>query len=168
MTKPVLQGEAILCQNAILPRLSYSGILLESILEDLKMASEEADCKSRQLELQRALFFAAESLVCVQKRLLMIESVQSITETIPQLIPVIRTVASQLYGILPSCSRRVWELSALLGSVVMDSASITEARFDFKESNRRSSLILDKVKLIVESKLNKLYPNLGTSKVSDT
>ena len=44
----------------------------------------------------------------------------------------------------------------------MDSASITEAQFDFKQSNLDSSTLLDEAKLIVDSKLNKLYPNLDS------
>jgi hypothetical protein len=46
----------------------------------------------------------------------------------------------------------------------MDSATITEAKFDFGESNRESQRILDEAKLIVDSKINKQYPNLDLAK----
>ena len=72
----------------------------------------------------------------------------------------IRTISAQLYEILPECSQKLSELSVHLGSIVLDSATLTKARFDFSLSNEESALLLDEVKLMVDSKISKQYPNL--------
>ena len=40
---------------------------------------------------------------------------------------------------------------------MLDSAVLTIARFDFSQSNNKSSTLLDEVKLMVDSKLCKQY-----------
>ena len=47
-----------------------------------------------------------------------------------------------------------------MGSIVLDSATLTTAQFDFSQSNTQSSLLLDEVKLMVDSKISKQYPHL--------
>ncbi len=80
----------------------------------------------------------------------------------------IRTVSAQLFDIIPNCSRRLSELSVHLGSIVLDSAALTKARFDFSQSNKESSTLLNEVKLMVDSKISKQYPNLDFFKVCNT
>ena len=55
-------------------------------------------------------------------------------------------------------TEKLSELSVHLGSIVLDSAALTKARFDFSKCNDTSALLLDKVKLMADSKLNKQYP----------
>jgi hypothetical protein len=55
-----------------------------------------------------------------------------------------------------------------LGSILLDSAALTKAKFDFGNSNDESSIFLDEVKLIVDSKISKQYPNLDFLKSSNT
>jgi len=55
-----------------------------------------------------------------------------------------------------------------LGSIVLDSAALTTARFDFSQSNTESSALLNEVKLMVGSKLSKQYPNLDFFKLCNT
>ena len=74
----------------------------------------------------------------------------------------------QLFDIIPNCSQKLSELSAHLGSIVLDSAALTKARFDFSQSNEESSALLNEVKLMVDSKINKQYPNLDFFKVCNT
>jgi hypothetical protein len=77
----------------------------------------------------------------------------------------IRTVSAQLFDIVPLCSQKLSELSVHLGSIVLDSAVLTKASFDFSQSNKESYIILDEVKLMADSKLSKQYPNLDFSKL---
>jgi hypothetical protein len=93
--------------------------------------------------------------------------VTSITEILPSSIHVIRIVSAQLFEILPHCSQKLSELSVHLGSILLDSASLTKAKFDFGNSNDESSIFLDEVKLIVDSKISKQYPNLDFLKSSN-
>jgi hypothetical protein len=87
---------------------------------------------------------------------------------LPSSIPLIRTISAQLFDILPNCSQKLSELSVHLGSIVLDSAALTTARFDFIQSNQESAILLDKVKLMVDSKLSKQYPNLDFFKLCNT
>jgi hypothetical protein len=50
---------------------------------------------------------------------------------------------------------------------VLDSATITKAQFDFSQFNMESSMLLDEVKLMADSKIRKQYPHLDFFKVSD-
>ncbi len=69
---------------------------------------------------------------------------------------------------MPFSSQKLSELSVHLGSIVLDSAALTKARFDFSTSSHDSAKMIDKVNLIVDSKLSKQYPYLDFSKVSTT
>ncbi|MCV0373029.1 MAG: hypothetical protein K5793_05690 [Nitrosarchaeum sp.] len=167
---------ANISQNVtIVPRLDYSNDLLCRIIGILKKKRSEirktnrfilADfdmsdkvCQ-RALEVEKTVVFSIEILSQIQKRTGMISGITSIPEILPSAIPMIRTISAQLYGILPECSQKLSELSVHLGSIVLDSATLTKARFDFSLSNEESSLLLDEVKLMVDSKISKQYPNL--------
>jgi hypothetical protein len=79
----------------------------------------------------------------------------------------IRTVSAQLFVVSPISSQKLSELSVCLGSIVLDSAVLTQARFDFSKSNEKSAILLDEVKLMVNSKLNKQYPIVDFFKLSN-
>ena len=74
-----------------------------------------------------------------------------------------RIASAKLYRFLPSCSHKLSELSLHLGSIVLDSAILTKASFNFSQSNKESAELLDELNLIVDSKLSKQYPNLDFS-----
>jgi stress response protein SCP2 len=79
----------------------------------------------------------------------------------------IRTVSAQLFTVSPTSSQKLSELSVCLGSIVLDSAVLTQARFDFSKSNEECAMMLDEVKLMANSKLNKQYPLVDFSKLSN-
>ena len=79
----------------------------------------------------------------------------------------IRTVSAKLFVISPISSQKLSELSVHLGSIVLDSAALTKARFDFSKCNDRSATLLDEVKLMADSKLNKQYPLVDFFKLSN-
>ena len=161
-------------QRTIMPRLSFSNVLLDDILTELKKEKSKLSKNNKILaefdkytaleldliEREKLLRLAVQALSEIQKRLNALNHVSIIPEIIPSLIPSIRGVSSQLHDSYPDCSNQLCELSSVLGSILIDSASITEARFDFKQSNLDSAILLDKAKLMVDSKLDKLYPNL--------
>jgi len=95
-----------------------------------------------------------------------ISGIQSIPEILSSSIPMIRTVSAQLFVISPTSSQKLSELSVHLGSIVLDSAALTQARFDFSKSNDDSAMLLDEVKLMADSKLNKQYPLVDFFKLS--
>jgi len=169
-------------RSTMMPRLEYSIQSLEKILSKLKQKKsqltktnrasisitsipEESDI--RQVELEKTFFFAVESLSRIHKRLESLSGIFSIPIILPSTIPVIRTISSQLFEIMPQSSQCLCELSSVLGSVLIDSGTITEAKFDFGASNQESNILLDEAKLIVDSKLNKQYPNLDFFKANN-
>jgi hypothetical protein len=167
----------------LVPRLEYSLNLLDEIVNVLKEKRDDLKKSNKSLvidfdetdkthlkaiELERIVALSLEILSQIKKRTGRISGVNSIPEVLPASIPMIRTVSAQLFDIIPSCSQKLSELSVHLGSIVLDSAVLTKARFDFSQSNEESSTLLNEVKLIVDSKISKQYPNLDFFKLCNT
>ena len=178
-----IKYEKISHSVTLVPRLSYSANLLSEItdvlsekLNDLKKANcdfvfffDETDKNHlNAIELERLLAFSLDVLLQIKKRISTISGISSIPEVLPSSIPMIRTISAQLFGVVPKCSRSLSELSVHLGSIVLDSAAITKARFDFSLSNYESSMFLDEVKLMVDCKISKQYPNVDFFKLCNT
>jgi len=106
-------------------------------------------------------------LLKIQNQIGSISGINSIPEILPPSIPMIRTISAKLFGLLPTSSQKLSELSVHLGSIVLDSAALTKARFDFSKSNNVSAVLLNEVKLMTDSKLNKQYPLVDFSKLFD-
>ena len=175
--------ETITHSVTLVPRLEYSINLLDDIIyilfekqaklrdtnRDLAADFDEYDPgHADSLKLEHQLAFSLEILVHVKKRMGQISHVGSIPKILPCSIPMIRTVSAQLFDILPSCSQKLSETSVHLGSIVIDSATLTTARFDFSQSNAQSATLLNKVKLMVDSKLSKQYPNVDFFRLCNT
>lgn len=162
----------------IKPRLEYGVYIVRRILEKLNVeyerilgsnlefysqnseaATQNHDFK-KQTKFEAVVLRAIEALKIVENRLTSISQLSNVTEILP-LVTLVRTVNSSIYPIMPSISWDFVELSGILGSMATDSGSLVEATFDFKQTNLESNRILAKVNLIVDSKLNKQYPNLN-------
>ncbi len=168
---------------ALVTRLKYSLTLLDEIVEilakkryDLRKSNkslvidfdETNDIHLKAIKLEQIMTFSLETLSQIKKRTGRISNVNSIPKVLPATIPMIRTISAQLFDIIPHCSQKLSELSVHLGSIVLDSATLTKARFDFSHSNEESSILLNEVKLMVDSKISKQYPNLDFFKVCNT
>jgi len=167
----------------LVPRLEYSINLLDEIVEilkkkrnDLKKSNkslvvdfdETDNAHLKAIELERIMAFSLETLFQIKKRTGRISDVNSIPEVLSATIPMIRTISAKLFDIVPNCSQKLSEISVHLGSIVLDSAALTKARFDFSQSNEEASTLLNEVKLMVDSKINKQYPNLDFFKACNT
>ena len=175
-----LQYETVSHSVPLVPRLEYSITLLDEIIlvlkkkrNDLKKLNKDLvdDCDEndktflKAIEMERIVAFSLETLFQIKKRTGSISNVHTIPEVLLSAIPMIRTISAQLFDVVPDCSQKLSELSVHLGSIVLDSAVLTKARFDFSQSNEESSVSLDKVKLMVDSKISKQYPNLDFFKL---
>jgi len=167
----------------LVPRLEYSVNLLNDVIEilddkqnELKESNknlvfdfDESDkIQTDALKLEYLVVFSLKTLLQIKENMMRISNVGSIPKVLPSSIPMIRMISAQLFDIIPKCSQKLSEISVHLGSIVLDSAALTTARFDFSQSNTESSTILDKVKLMVDSKFSKQYPNLDFSKLCNT
>ncbi len=178
-----LEYENISHSVPLVPRLEYSVNLLDDIIEilekkrhDLKKLNkhlvvdfdETNNTHLKAIELERIMIFSLEVLFEIKKRTRRISGINGIPKVFPTLIQLIRTVSAQLFEITPNCSQKLSEMSVHLGSIALDSAALTKARFDFGQSNEESSNLLNEVKLMADSKISKQYPNLDFFKVSNT
>lgn len=161
----------------IKPRLEYSiyvtGIILEKLgteystvyRENMQFYSQNDVSESlefkKRIETELNLFCAIEAIKTVKNALLSIEQISNISQNILPLISLIRMVNSNIYYSSPLTRHDLVELSTSLGSIVMDSGCLIEAKFDFKQTNLESKQILAEVNLIAESKIRKQYPNLN-------
>lgn len=161
--------------RTIVPRLYYSNDLLAKILyvlnhEKIKIKhsnkvlvteydDQNPNCK-RAIDLERTISFSIGILYYAQKKIGTVSRIDEIPKIFPSLVHMLRTISAKLIDILPESSKNLSELSVHLGSIVLDSATLTTAQFNFSNSNTESSFVLDEVKLMVDSKLRKQYPHL--------
>ena len=157
----------------LVPRLDYSVNLLENIIGalqekriELKNTNQylvvdfDKDDQShiKNIELEHLVVYSLEILIKIKNQIGSISGINSIPEILPSSIPMIRIISAKLFVVFPTYSQQLSELSVHLGSIVLDSAALTMARFDFSKSNHISEKLLDEVKLMAESKLSKQYP----------
>jgi hypothetical protein len=169
------ESENISQTRTIVPRLDYSNDLLEKTIDILRNEKNSLKKSNKLLikkletddpiylkaiDLERKVSFCLETLDHVQKNVNSISRIDEIPKIFPSLVPVIRTISAKLIEIHPVLSQNLSELSVHMGSIVLDSATITTAQFDFSQSNTQSSLLLDEVKLMVDSKISKQYPHV--------
>lgn len=161
--------------QAILPRLNYSSELVTLVIDSLKSKKlevkksnkilfsgvENDDPESlKAIEMEKKISFCLEILFNIKKRLDSVSNIETIPKFFPTMVPMIRIISAQLNDVLPRSSQQLSELSVHLGSIILDSATITKAQFDFNQANLDSTTLLDEVKLMVDSKINKQYPHL--------
>jgi hypothetical protein len=176
---PLEQG-TISHSVTLVPRLEYSINLLNGIIEILEEKCSELKESNKSLawdfdesnkihlnaiRLEQIMICSLDILLHIKQRTGRICGIHNIPEVLPASIPMIRTVSAQLFDIDPLCSQKLSELSVHMGSIVLDSAVLTKARFDFSLSNEESATTIDEVKLMADSKLNKQYPNLDFLKL---
>ena len=157
----------------LVPRLDYSVNLLNDIIEilqekkiELKNVNQylitdfDKNDKShlKNIKLEHLVIYSLDILVKIKNQIGSISGINSIPEILPSSIPMIRIVSAKLFVLFPMYSQKLSELSVHLGSIVLDSAALTKARFNFSKSNHMSAMLLDEVKLMTDSKLNKRYP----------
>ena len=167
----------------LVPRLDYSINLLDDIIEilqekrfELKNVNQylvtdfDKDDQShfKNIQLEHLLVYSLEILLKIKNQIGSISGINSIPEILPSSIPMLRTISAKLFVLFPTYSQKLSELSVYLGSIVLDSATLTKARFDFSKSNHICTILLDEVKLMVDSKLNKQYPLVDFSKLLNT
>ncbi len=175
-----IQNISISNSVTLVPRLNYSITLLDEIVQmirkkrnDLKNSNkflldvfdESDNSHLERIQLEQTIVFSLSVVSEIKKRTQSISDIHNILELLPSSIPMIRIISAQLFEIFPNCSHKLSELSVHLGSIVLDSAVLTKARFDFSQSNDESSTLLDKVKLMADSKISKQYPNVDFFKL---
>ena len=134
----------------LVPRLEYSLNLLNDIIDviekkrfDLSNSNqylindfdENDESTLDYIKLEQSVAFSLEILFQIKNRTKSISDVTSITKILPSSIHVIRIVSAKVFDILPNCSQKLSELSVHLGSILLDSAALTQAKFDFSNSN---------------------------------
>ncbi|HEY5736615.1 MAG TPA: hypothetical protein VIS47_08710 [Nitrosopumilus sp.] len=178
-----LEIENISHSVTLVPRLEYSMNLLNEIInvlddkqselkelnKNLAYDFDESDkTHINALNIEHLVIYSLEILLQVKNNMNRISNVGTIPEVLPSSIPMIRIVSAQLFGIIPNCSQKLSEISVHLGSIVLDSAALTMAKFDFSQSNTESAALLNEVKLMVGSKLSKQYPNVDFFRLCNT
>ena len=166
----------------LVPRLDYSVNLLNDIIEILQEKkielknvnqylitdfNENDKFHLKNIKLEYQVVSSLDVLIKIKNQIGSISGINSIPEILPSSIPMIRTISAKLFVLFPLNSQKLSELSVHLGSIVLDSATLTKARFDFSKSNHVSSTLLDEVKLMADSKLNKQYPLVDFSRLFD-
>ena len=167
----------------LVPRLNYSVNLLNDIIEilqekrfELKNINQHLvtdfdkndQSHLKNIKLEHLVIYSLDILLKIKNQIGSISGINSISEILPSSIPMIRTTSAKLFVFFPMYSQKLSELSVHLGSIILDSAALTKAHFDFSKSNHICTILLDEVKLMADSKLNKQYPLVDFSKLFNT
>lgn len=105
------------------------------------------------------------ALLAAKSKMLVSSDVSSMPESLLLVLYVVRTAGARLIDVAPDCSHDLSRVSMQLGSIIVDAAILTGAKFDLGRSNAEASILLDKIKLTTDSKLRKQYPNLEVSEL---
>jgi len=168
----------IIRASTLKPRLDYATTLLDKILGILAQKrfelsktnlalytktnentnnSEFKEKLASELEISCAI----ESLRQARRCLDSVFGLGNIILVLAPTISIVRTVRSQLCGLLADTDVSLGELSLVLGGLIIDAGHLTGANLDFEEANRQSCRLLDEAKLIADSKIYKQFPNVG-------
>ena len=158
-----IESENISHSVTLVPRLDYSVNLLNGIIKILQESrfelknthqylvtdfDKDKQSHCNDIKLEHLVVYSLEILLKIKNQIETISGINSIPEILPSSIPIIRTISAKLFVLFPICSQKLSELSVHLGSIVLDSAALTKARFDFSKSNYACTILLDEVKLL--------------------
>jgi hypothetical protein len=167
----------IIRASTLKPRLDYATTLVDKILDTLVQKRFElsktnlalytktndgiliSNFKEKlvsELEISRAI----ESLRQARRCLDSVFGLGNIILVLAPTISIVRTVRSQLYGLLADTDVSLGELSLVLGGLIIDAGHLTGANLNFEEANRQSCRLLYEAKLIADSKIYKQFPNV--------
>ena len=158
----------------LVPRLEYSVGLLSEITSILSQRQDELVASNsditdmqdprqiRSLDLEKEISCCHEAITIVRHQVSEISDLRGFPAVLPPIISTIRTISAQIHGIIPDCSKMLSEVSVHLGSIALDSASLTKSRFDFVKSNKESAEMLDEVRLTIDTRMNRRYGDAWT------
>ena len=177
----VISQDEISHAGTLRPRLDSSSTLIDSLILQLEnkrcdiadinavlLANDEFELVEQSIDDERLVCQSIATLDAIQSKIANISALSVIPTTLASAIPAIRILSSSLFELVPDCSQKLCELSVNLGSLVMDSAILTNSNCNFGLSNIESNRLLDEAKLMADSKIDKQYPNLETIKENNT
>lgn len=158
-------------KREITPRLNYASELLDESLKHLnsgistieKSLTPSDSTPVESVQTLSLLYGYHEALLQVKQILVASRNINYMPQNLDSAITVLRIVNSSLHEI-SHLSTILIEISFILGSILVDSAILTNSNVNFYDSFRRGKRIVDESKLIADSKINKLYPNLDFCK----
>ncbi|HSB56877.1 MAG TPA: hypothetical protein VLD38_03585 [Nitrosopumilaceae archaeon] len=167
----------IIRASTLKPRLDYATNLVDAILDilvqkkyELSKTNLSSHAKINEsisvsefkehLEPELGISYAIESLRQSRRCLDSVFGLGNIMLVLAPTISIVRTVRSQLFGLLAETDVFLGELSLVLGGLIIDAGQLTGANLDFQEANRQSCRLLDEAKLIADSKIYKQFPNV--------
>lgn len=169
--------------STLMPRLEQATSILESAIAELdathsKTARISGNLYPQQgidasvlvdaVSVERLAGLAFESAQIAYCELQKIESMKSIAVILPSVILIIRAAGAQSHKVEPDASAMLCEAAGILGSVAIDAALIERTHIHYDTCVGRSTQMLERAKLIVDSKLSELYPKLDLTRLGST
>ncbi len=164
----------------LVPRLHRASHILKCAISELEVTQRRASRISKKLGSQegidpsilvdavsaeRLAALAAVSAQMAHTELRGADSMRSLAWALPPVISVIRAAGSQSHSVEPDASAMLCEAAAILGSIAVDAALIDGAQVRYDVCVGRSADIIERAKLIVDSKLSKSYPKLDLARL---
>jgi len=164
--------------STVKPRLDYATKIVDETLEIFAQKRNECNRYNMQLyrqsdgvaeslrKLQRGveeeleISYAIESLRQVRRSLDSVVGLGNVSTMMSPTISIVRIIRSRMFTLAPVLDFQLGELSLLISGVIIDAAHLAGSTLDFEAANSQSRRLLDEAKLIADSKISKLFPNL--------
>ena len=176
-----VEASAASQKATIMPRLERAVGLVERAIDEIHGLHAEASRTSRRVgscgsgidssvmidavSVERLLALAHESARGAHFLLRGAGDMRGLAIALPTAISVIRAAASQSHAVAPESSADLGEAAGILGSVALDAALIASTQIRYDLCVCRAAESLEHAKLIVDSKLSKLYPKLDFARL---
>jgi division protein CdvB (Snf7/Vps24/ESCRT-III family) len=114
-------------------------------------------------ELRKMAKVVLHSQLALEQVTLRLETVNEFGEVAYTMIPVanvVRTLKSQLEGVMPEVSMELSQVNETLEGLAIEVGETTESTFDVSASNEESQKILTEANFVAEQKMKERFPEL--------
>lgn len=111
-------------------------------------------------KLEKVILHSMYALQAVRMRLDLVKDVGDIAVTLAPAMHVIKSVRSQLAGVLPEAERELSEVGNVIGNMLSEVGHPPSSQFTFEAASEEAERILSEAKLMVERKFKETFSEI--------
>ncbi len=111
-------------------------------------------------KLERVILQSKYALHAVKLRLELVKDVGEIAVTLAPAMQVIKSVRTQLAGILPDAERELSGVGEVIGSILTEVGHPPASQFTFEAANEEAERILNEARIMVEKELKERFAEI--------
>ncbi len=138
----------------------YGKCVLALQSKNTELASMYANECAELRKMAKVVLHSELALEQVTLRLETVHEFGDIAYTMLPVANVVRTLKSQLEGVMPEVSLELSEVNETLGGLAVEVGEATETTFDLSSSSEESQKILQEANMVAEQKMKERFPEL--------